>query len=166
MPSRMKTRNRTPTAGVAIRQRVKRYGKSCLNGSGTSDWNWAISFILIPCARSLVCSRAPACAKGGPYTGSCSGVRASICGPALESWSLLGARLCLPTRWHAPLPGWPVACSKRAASRSRREPARGLCGQHAQLSPLSSARAVSMEWERDRQTAPGKRAPPSAPRRV
>ncbi len=48
----------------------------------------------------------------------------------------------------------------------RWELARGVCSQHSQLSPLFSARAVSMEWERDRQTAPGQRAAASAHRRV
>ena len=42
-------RNRIQTVGVAIRQAVKKSGKSCLNGSGTSDWSWAINCSLIRC---------------------------------------------------------------------------------------------------------------------
>jgi len=45
----MKIRNRIQTVGVAIRQAVKKSGKSCLNGSGTSDWSWAINCSLIRC---------------------------------------------------------------------------------------------------------------------
>ena len=43
-------RNRTPTAGVAILPWARKQGKSCLNGSGTCVWSWAISSILIRCA--------------------------------------------------------------------------------------------------------------------
>src|SRR6266566_3186574 len=40
--------------------------------------------------------------------------------------------------------------------RARRwQPACSLCGQHSQLPPLSITRTVSMEWQRDREAAPG-----------
>jgi hypothetical protein len=42
-------RNKTPTAGSAIRHQARRAGKSSPNGSGTSVWSWAISCILIRC---------------------------------------------------------------------------------------------------------------------
>ncbi len=48
--------------------------------------------------------------------------------------------------------------------RARRwQPARGLCGQHSQLPPLPAARAVSMEWPRHQEAAPGECAAASAP---
>jgi hypothetical protein len=55
--------------------------------------------------------------------------------------------------------------ARRSAQRSRREPARGLCGQHPQLSPLSPAGTVSMAGQRHRQAAPGERALASPRRR-
>src|SRR2546421_12369489 len=45
-------RSRIRTAGVVIRQAVKKYGSSSANGSGTSGWSWVISFILIRCGRA------------------------------------------------------------------------------------------------------------------
>ena len=44
-------RSRIRTAGVVIRQAVKKSGSSSANGSGTSGWSWVISFILIRCGR-------------------------------------------------------------------------------------------------------------------
>src|SRR2546430_14738378 len=86
-------------------------------------------------------------------------------GPALESGPLLGARLCSPARWHATLSRRAVAGCARAAHRSRREPAGGLCGQHPQLSLLSPARTVSMTWEGCHQAPSSERAAAPAPHR-
>ncbi len=51
----MKTRNKTPTAGSAMRQTAKRHGKSSLSGSGTSVWSWVMDLSQLRCAqRSLL----------------------------------------------------------------------------------------------------------------
>ena len=41
--SQTKTESRTPTGGAATQPGARNAGKRCLNGSGTSDWNWGIS---------------------------------------------------------------------------------------------------------------------------
>ncbi len=108
------------------------------------------------CAHHRVCSRSPACAKRGDRLAfSLPGVWAGRSGLALETRPLLGSRLCPPTEWHAPLPRWAVACCTRATQGSRREPARGLCGQHPQLPPLSPTGTVSMAWQRRHQASSG-----------
>ena len=54
-------------------------------------------------------------------------------------------------------------CLPGAASRSRWEPARGVCGQHSQLPSLSATRAVSMAGQRHHEAAPGQ-CPVASPR--
>jgi hypothetical protein len=73
----------------------------------------------------------------------------------LESWPLLWAGLRPPARWHTALSCQSVTCGTRTAQGSRWKPARGLCGQHPQLPPLSLARAVSMEWQHYCEAASG-----------
>ena len=74
-----------------------------------------------------------------------------------------GARLCPPARRDVTLPSQSDPFGTRAAQGSRWESACGLRRQHSQLSSLSAARAVSMEWRRDREAPPGQRAAASAP---
>ena len=47
--SQMKIRNRIPIAGAATRPGARSAGRSSLNGCGTCDWNWGISWIRRPC---------------------------------------------------------------------------------------------------------------------
>jgi hypothetical protein len=163
----MKIWSRTPTAGVVTPLAGKRPGTSSASGCGTS----ALSVGASACSRSgahhRVCSRSPACAqRGGPLACSLPGVWTGRSGPPLESWPLLGARLCSPARWHAPLPRRSVAGCTRAAYRGRWEPAHRLCGQHPQLSPLPSTGTVSMAGQRCHQASSGQCAPASPRRRV
>src|SRR2546430_8501134 len=58
-----------------------------------------------------------------------------------------GARLCPPARRDVALSSQADPFGPRTAQGSRWESARGLCRQHPQLSSLSPARAVSMEWQ-------------------
>src|SRR5947208_8055804 len=73
-----------------------------------------------------------------------------------------GARLCPPARRDVTLPSQSDPFGTRAAQGNRWESACGLRRQHSQLSSLSAARAVSMEWRRDREAPPGQRAAASA----
>jgi hypothetical protein len=126
-----------------------------------SQWVWNLRLELghqlasDPARTTEAGSCSPACAKRGPLSISFPGVWADRSGLALESRPLLGARFCSPAGWHASLSRWSVACCKRAAHRSRREPARGLCGQHPQLPPLSPTGTVSMAWQRRHQASSG-----------
>jgi hypothetical protein len=62
-----------------------------------------------------------------------------------------------PARWHA-APSCPSdPFGPPTTQGSRRQPAAGGCRQHSQLSTLSAARAVSMEWRGNGKTAPGQR---------
>jgi hypothetical protein len=81
---------------------------------------------------------------------------------SMEGETLLGPRFHAPARRNTPLSSKPGASGPGAASRSRWQPTRGVCGQHSQLSPLPAARAMSMEWQRDRETSPGERPAASA----
>src|SRR5260221_2529230 len=73
----------------------------------------------------------------------------------LESWPVLRSRVSSSIRWDAAVSSREHAGSPGAASRSRWQPARGVCGQHPQLPPLPTARAVPMAGQRYRETAPG-----------
>jgi hypothetical protein len=84
-------------------------------------------------------------------------------GHRLENGSLHRSRFSSPAGWDAPLSSRTAASASGAASRGRWQSARGVCGQHSPLPPVSAARAVSMEWERDRQASPGECAAASAP---
>ena len=133
---------------------------------GTCVWSWAISFTPPP-VRTTEFAPAHLWAKDQQ---ALSPAPAQGYGPAVEAlprtrWPLLGSRFCPPTRWHAPLPGWAVLACPRTAQRGRREPARGVCGQHSQLPPLPVAGAVSMAGLRHQETAPGERAAASPGRR-
>jgi len=75
---------------------------------------------------------------------------------------LLWSRVCPAARWDAALPGRADALGPRAASGSRWTPAGGVCGQHPQLPPLSSPRAVSMAGPCHQKASPGQRAAPSS----
>lgn len=57
-----------------------------------------------------------------------------------------------------------VAHERRRAR--RRQPACGLWSQHLQVSSLSAARAMSMEWRGNGNTTPGQRPAPSRGRRI
>jgi hypothetical protein len=98
-----------------------------------------------------------------PQSGQTATRPAAHHGHLLEDGSLLGARLSSPARWNAPVSSWAAASPPGAASRSRWKSARGVCGQHSQLSPVSAARAVSMEWQRYREASPGECAAAFAP---
>ena len=81
----------------------------------------------------------------------------------LQNGSLHRSRLSSPARWDAPVSSRAVACCPGATPRGRWKCACRVCGQHSPLPPVSAARAVSMEWPRDREAAPGERAVASAP---
>jgi hypothetical protein len=78
-------------------------------------------------------------------------------------WPFLRTRLSPPARWHAALPRRAVAGGARATQRSRWKPARGVCGQHPQLSPLPFAPPMPMGGERHEETEAGERVAPSSP---
>ena len=164
--SPMKIRNKTRIAGALTRPGVKSAGRSSANGCGTSAWNWAISLHQAG-AHDRVCSRPPAAAASRPpphprprrgmgrQTRPCPGNRAASLDKTLLSSPMARCAVQPDSRFRA-----------RAAPRSGREPARGLCGQHPQLSPLSLARAVSMARAGHRQASPGERAVTSPGRRL
>ena len=58
--------------------------------------------------------------------------------------------------------GKPLHPQERQRS-GRWQSAYGVCGQHSPLPPVSAARAVSMEWQRDREASPGECTAASAP---
>lgn len=74
-----------------------------------SQWIWNLRLELghqlhpDPVRTTEAGSRAPISTPGDPHADSCSGVRAGRSRSTLESRPLLGARFCLPTRWHASL---------------------------------------------------------------
>lgn len=70
--------------------------------------------------------------------------------------------VCYGLRLVAQVVGAP---SPRAAARSRWEFARGLCGQHPQLSSLSLARTMPVGGAHHQETAPGQRVVASIGRR-
>ena len=74
----------------------------------------------------------------------------------LENGALPRSRLSSPARWDAPLSSRAAASPPGAASRSRWQSTRGLCGQHSPLPPLPTARTVSMGGQRHGKAAPGK----------
>ena len=60
--------------------------------------------------------------------------------------------------------GKPLHSQERQRS-GRWQSASGVCGQHSPLPPVPAARAVSMEWQRDREASPGECTAASAPAR-
>lgn len=97
-----------------------------------------------------ICSCSPAASRTGGHT--------SLLLPAplrvwvtsqrhlLENGAFFWPRLSPPGRWDVVLSSGKVSPSPGAASRGRWESARGVCSQHSPLPPVSTARAVSMEW--------------------
>ena len=81
----------------------------------------------------------------------------------LENGSFHRSRLSPPARWDAPLSSRKTSSPPGTASRGRWKSARGVCGQHSRLPPMSAARALSMEWQCDREASPGECAAASAP---
>ena len=81
----------------------------------------------------------------------------------LENGSLHRSRLSSPARWDAPLSSRKASSPPGTASRDRWKSARGVCGQHSRLPPLSATRALSMEWQCYREASPGECAAASAP---
>ena len=166
MPEPPRTRSKTPTAGGVMPLAARSAGKSSLNGCGTCAWNWAISFILIRYARPRLLLHTSASLKRRlprllPHRGM-----------GQQKWPCAGRAGRFSGRDFALQPDGSlrfgcraVACGALAAHRSRRAPARGLCGHHPQLSPLSCAGAVSMAWYRRHQASSGECAVASPRRR-
>jgi hypothetical protein len=71
----------------------------------------------------------------------------------LQNGSLHRSQLFSPARWVAPVSCRAVAFCEGSTPRGRWEFACRVCGQHSPLPLVSTARAVSMEWQRDRQAA-------------
>jgi len=117
-------------------------------------------------AHHRVCSCHPTAGRAGCHSSSliraCIWIRSTYYGRFLENGTLHGSRLSSPARWDAALSSRPVTFCTGATSRSRREPTHSVCGQHSQLPPLPSSRAVSMEWHCHGKAAPGECAAASA----
>jgi hypothetical protein len=115
-------------------------------------------------AHDRVCSRHPSAERAGcRLICSRSWVWPPYHGHTLENGALFWPRLSSPARWDAPLSSRKASSSPGAAARSRWKSARGVCGQHSPLPPLSATRAVSMEWQREREASPGECAAASTP---
>lgn len=118
-------------------------------------------------AHHRVCSCPPTTERASSHTSVLSRSCIRVCSTQhcnlLEGWSLLWRRLSSPIRWDALLSRREIIDLPGASSRSRWQPARRVCGQHPQLPPLPSARAVPMEWRCHQEAAPGQRTLASAP---
>ena len=109
-----------------------------------------------PASRSDAHDRVCSCSFTSTTThGPCLWLCSSTGGFHMEGWSLLRPGFHAPIRRDPPLSRKPGASCPRAASRNRWQPARGVCGQHPQLSSLPSARAVPVAGQHHQEAAPG-----------
>lgn len=111
-----------------------------------------------PQARAPAHDRVCACSSTTSTTrSSCLWLCPSRSGFSMEGWSLLRPRFHPPTRRDPPVSSKPGASCPGTASRSRWQPACGVCGQQPQLSSLPPARTVSMAGACHEEAAPGQR---------
>ncbi len=138
-----------------------------------SQWLWNLRLELghqlepAPLRITEAGSCPPAAERASSHTPALSRSRIRVCSTQhwnlLEGWSLLWRRLSSPIRWDALLSRREIIDLPGASSRSRWQPTRRVCGQHPQLPPLPSTRAVPMEWRCHQEAAPGQRTLASAP---